>query len=101
MTQFLPIGSVVQLKNGQTKVMIVNRFPLYNNQGKVGYLDYSACLFPTGLESDQVYFFNKEDIETIWFEGYVDELEKEMQEKILKEQSHITYPKYTLNDLSK
>lgn len=42
MSNYLPIGSVVQLQNGDTKVMIINRISLYNNRGTIGYFDYSA-----------------------------------------------------------
>lgn len=31
--KYLPIETVVQLNNGQVKLMIVSRFPLYDNQG--------------------------------------------------------------------
>ena len=40
MNRILPIGSIVQLKNGEVKLMIINRFPLYNNNGEIGYFDY-------------------------------------------------------------
>ena len=58
MSNYLPIGSVVQLQNGDTKVMIINRISLYNNRGTIGYFDYSACLYPSGNTDNQVYFFN-------------------------------------------
>ena len=75
MTELLPIGSVVQLKNGQVKIMIINRYPLYDNKGEIGYLDYSGCVYPFGMTDNQACFFNQEDIEKIWFEGYIDESE--------------------------
>ncbi|VTS70823.1 Putative EsaC protein analog (Listeria type 3) [Streptococcus australis] len=65
MSNYLTIGSVVQLQNGDTKVMIINRFPLYNNRGTIGYFDYSACLYPSGNTDNQVYFFNHENIDKI------------------------------------
>ena len=46
MKDILPIGSVVQLKNGEVKLMIINGFPLFNKEGTIGYFDYSACIFP-------------------------------------------------------
>ena len=39
--KILPIGSVIQLHNGEVKLMIISRFPLYNNHGTIGYFDYS------------------------------------------------------------
>ena len=56
MKDILPIGSVVQLKNGEVKLMIINRFPLFNKEGTIGYFDYSACIFPIGYvdESEEV-----------------------------------------------
>lgn len=71
----LPIGSIVRLKNGDIKLMILNRAPLYNQDGVIGYFDYSACMYPTGKVEEQVHFFNRENIEEIYFEGYKDEQE--------------------------
>ena len=34
----LPIGSVIRLKDGEQKIMIISRAPLYNNEGTIGYL---------------------------------------------------------------
>ena len=66
MKDILSIGSVVQLKNGEVKLMIINRFPLFNKEGTIGYFDYSACIFPIGNVDNQVYFFNAEDIDIVW-----------------------------------
>ena len=96
MSNYLTIGSVVQLQNGNTKVMIINRFPLHNNRGTIGYFDYSACLYPSGNTDNQVYFFNHENIDKIWFEGYIDEAEEQLQEKYIVEKKNISYPRLTL-----
>lgn len=55
--EVLPIGRVVRLKNGDIKLMILNRAPLYNQNGVIGYFDYSACIYPAGKIEEQVYFF--------------------------------------------
>ena len=96
MSNYLPIGSVVQLQNGDTKVMILNQFSIYNNRGTIGYFDYSACLYPSGNTDNQVYFFNHENIDKIWFEGYIDEAEEQLQEKFIVEKKNISYPRLTL-----
>ena len=30
----LPLGSVIRLKDGEQKIMIISRVPLYNNEGR-------------------------------------------------------------------
>ncbi|AXJ12906.1 DUF4176 domain-containing protein [Streptococcus pluranimalium] len=97
--KYLPIGTVVQLNNGQVKVMIVSRFPLYDNKGKIGYFDYSGCIYPQGTAENQFYYFNEEDIETIWFEGYIDGSEEEYRQIANKEITNITYPRFTLENI--
>ena len=43
MSNLLPIGTVVRLHNGTIDVMIIGRFPLYNQESTIGYFDYVAC----------------------------------------------------------
>lgn len=92
----LPIGSVVRLKNGDVKLMILNRAPLYNKNGVIGYFDYSACIYPTGKVEDQVYFFNHENIAEIYFKGYIDEEEELFQEKYQLKMKDIPYTKFQI-----
>ncbi|MFD2655183.1 DUF4176 domain-containing protein [Gracilibacillus thailandensis] len=96
--EILPIGSVVQLKNGDIKLMILNRAPLYNQDGVIGYFDYSACIYPAGKIEDQVYFFNNENIEKIYFKGYVDDQEKLFQEQYEEKIKNIQYPKFKVEN---
>lgn len=77
------IGTVVKLKNGEHKLMIISRTPLTNNNGVIGYYDYGACLYMEGQADSTTFFFNKEDIEDVFFEGYIYEDEEKL-EKVLR-----------------
>lgn len=96
--KILPIGSIVRLKNGDLKLMILNRAPLYNKDGVIGYFDYSACIYPTGKVEEKVYFFNKENIEKVYFEGFKDEQEKLFQENYEEKIKNVNYPKFSIDD---
>lgn len=96
MERILPIGSVIKLKRGDQKLMIISRTPLYNNQGTIGYFDYSGCIYPVGQIEQQMYFFNEEDIEEIYFEGYRDESEEEFCNLYRKNIKNVKYPKLQL-----
>ncbi|WP_228474763.1 DUF4176 domain-containing protein [Listeria welshimeri] len=59
MEELLPLGSVVRLKNGEQQLLIISRFALYNNQGVIGYFEYSGCLYPNGQTDQTSYFLIK------------------------------------------
>lgn len=42
--------------------------------------DYSGCIYPVGLNAEQVFYFNEENIDKVIFEGFQDEEEKRYQE---------------------
>ena len=77
MEKYLPIGTVVKLKDADTRIMIVGFYPeIILNNKKVRY-DYSACLFPEGvLSSDKSLVFNHDQIDKLYFYGLVDEEQK-------------------------
>lgn len=78
---FLPIGSVVLLKNAEKKLMICGRVQIQESDGRL--FDYSACLYPEGMLSpDRIYLFNHEDIVRVCSMGLQDEEELELREKI-------------------
>lgn len=96
MKKILPIGSIVKLKKGEQKVMIICRAPLYNNGGTIGYFDYSACIYPNGQTDQTMFFFNAEDIDQVIFEGYCDEDEMQfckLYEDVIEK---VKYPKLQL-----
>lgn len=75
MEKILLIGLVIILKNGLLKVMIIVCYFLYKYKNRIGYFDYFGCIFFSGVIDNQIYFFNNDDIEKVWFIGYIDENE--------------------------
>lgn len=72
---YLPIGSIILLKNGQKKLMITGYYVTDVSNNKI--YDYSACIYPEGIvDNKTIILFNHEDIFSIIFKGYSDEDEK-------------------------
>ncbi|HEL2460775.1 DUF4176 domain-containing protein [Streptococcus suis] len=101
MIKLLPLGSIVRLAEGDAKLMIISRYPLYKNQGELGYFEYSACLYPTGQNQEESYFFNHEDISEVIFEGFSDEAEEAAQEIFEEKISSVTIPRFKVEDTLK
>ena len=81
--KFLPIGTVVMLKNGSKRVMITG-FCAVENGKKTKIWDYSGCIYPEGfLDSSKTCLFDHEQIEKIYHIGLeYDEEEKAFKEKL-------------------
>lgn len=80
----LPLGSVVTLKNGTKRLMIVGRLQEQNATHQV--FEYSAVLWPEGMiSSDHVYLFNGDDIERIYFVGLQDSQEFAFRQELVKQ----------------
>ncbi|MBQ3018134.1 MAG: DUF4176 domain-containing protein [Clostridia bacterium] len=81
MKSYLPIGSVVILKDAEKKIMIYGRRQRRITD-EVEY-DYIACLYPEGnINEEYMYLFNHEDIETVVHRGFSDAEEEAFVEKI-------------------
>lgn len=66
----LPIGSVVLLKGGTKKLMIIGIKPIKETEPNTIY-DYIGVLYPEGFISNEYTFlFNHEDINDVVFRGY-------------------------------
>ncbi len=77
-----PLGTVVMLKGGKKRLMIIGFNPLNEERTNKAY-DYIGCLFPEGLlVSDRLAMFNHSQIEKVYQEGLSDEEEKEFKEKL-------------------
>ena len=72
--RLLPIGSVVLLKGANKRVMITGRIQARAGERKV--YDYSACWYPEGIMSPkEMFFFDHDAIDTLFFVGFQDEEE--------------------------
>lgn len=72
----LPIGSIIYLNEGTDKIMILSRGPILEEEETPILFDYAGCLYPQGLDADNVFYFNQENIDEVVFEGYRDKEEK-------------------------
>lgn len=70
--EFLPIGSVVQLAESSTLVMVAGYLPIMQSQPDHIW-DYSGFRFPIGYTDDEnLYCFDQEQIEIVYARGYQD-----------------------------
>ena len=71
MKDLLPIGSVVTLKEGTKKLMIMGR--LQQNMKTKKIYDYAGCLWPEGyMDKEHCYVFDHEDIDCLFYIGLQD-----------------------------
>jgi len=92
--KFLPIGTVVKLKDAKKQLMIVSfnvstQGDVYDKNGKINSkglkFDYAACGYPEGIiRSDRMFAFNHDQIEEIVFKGYTTSESKEISEFLNK-----------------
>lgn len=84
--KFLPIGTLVYLKDRKKKVMITSYlvFSKGDSEKKEIY-DYGACIYPHGIiDSNYSFAFNHDDIAEILFNGHEDEEFKEFNNRLRK-----------------
>lgn len=77
----LPIGSVVMLKGGTKRIMICGR--VQNMSGTNTVYDYSACYYPEGIVDSDLFFFNNDAIESVFFIGFQDKEELDFRHNVL------------------
>ncbi len=79
--KYLPIGTVVLLNGADKRLMITGRVVTRQNDNNI--YDYTGCLFPEGIAAyDDMYFFNHENINKIYFVGLQDEEEIQYKESL-------------------
>ena len=79
---YLPIGSVVLLKEGEKRLMICGIKQTAENVQFEEY-DYIGVLYPEGhIDDEHIYLFNHNNIDKIFFRGYEDTERKEFIESL-------------------
>ena len=74
--EYLPLGSVVLLKGGIKKLVIVGRGLTVKMGEKIKFFDYAGAQFPEGIMGDQLGYFNHDGIASVVFKGYSDDDDK-------------------------
>lgn len=72
MCKYIPLGSIVLLKGGAQKLVIIARGLKVNHNEEEYFFDYGAVSYPEGLIGDQLYYFDHQNISKVVFEGYSD-----------------------------
>ena len=82
--EYLPIGSVVLLKNAKKRVMVTGFYVKEEEKSDKVY-DYVGVMYPEGvIQSDKNLVFNNDQIEKIYFSGFSDIEEQEFKQKLYK-----------------
>ena len=78
----LPIGSIVRLTDGEKKVMICGRVVCQGDNNQI--YDYAGCVYPQGIvDSNHLFFFNKDAIAEFFFIGFQDREEMDFRHGVL------------------
>jgi len=81
-TNYLPLGSIVILKGGVKKLMIISRGMAVKINNEEQFFDYGGVHYPEGLIGEQVAYFNHDGIVKTVHEGYSDDDDKMMVDAI-------------------
>lgn len=90
--KFLPIGTVVLLKNAEKRIMITGFASMSPETGNKIF-DYSGCVYPEGFISyNEVCVFNHEQIDKVFYKGLVDDEEVNFKKELVDQLSKISVP---------
>lgn len=98
--KILPLGSIVYLRDGNKKVIIIARGLIAKNgDGKI-YFDYGGVPYPEGLIDDKMAYFQHDAVAKVVFEGYSDLDDEATIEKInLFVENHPEIPRGDVDQL--
>ena len=82
--KYLPLGSVVLLKDAKKRVMVTG-FAVKSPQYGEKIFDYLGCMYPEGcIAQDKNLLFDHDDIAQIFALGYSDDEQKQFIENLKK-----------------
>ena len=100
--KLLPLGSVVYLKEGNKKVVIIARGLVAKNGDGYIYFDYGGVPYPEGLVDEKMAYFQHDAVTKVVFEGYTDLDDEATVEKInLFVEKHPDIPRGDVEQLLK
>ena len=83
--KYLPLGTVVLLKDASKKVSIIGYKAYEQNDNEKKEFDYVGCLYPEGvISSDKNLLFNHNQIQKVYYIGYNDDEYKKVNEFLNK-----------------
>lgn len=81
--KYLPIGTVVMLKGGTKRAMIIGFCSIADGKKDKIY-DYTGCLYPEGIiSSREMALFDHSQIDKIYYLGLQDQEEKTFKQKLV------------------
>ena len=81
--KYLPLGTVLMLKKGKHRVMVVGYCAKIEAVKDAPFYDYIGCLFPEGIfTSEQTLVFNHSDIDKVYHIGFSDDETKKFDFKL-------------------
>ena len=85
--KLLLLGSIVLLKEGRQKLIIVGRGAIYTDQetGEDKFAAYMSAVYPMSMNPETTIFFQNKNIDKVIFKGYSDEEEEERFLEIYRE----------------
>lgn len=88
--KYLPIGTVVLLQGATKRLMITGLASMSPETGDKIF-DYSGCTFPEGFYNyNEVCVFDHDQIEAVFFKGYVDDEQKAFMAEFSEKAKQIT-----------
>lgn len=81
--KWIPLGSVVVWNNSTQKILVIGRgLNVRSDDENEYYFDYCGVVYPEGLIGDRILYFNHDAVDRILFEGYDDDDNKIMNDRI-------------------